>query len=59
MSYGPKPKYPLRDMQAGEARVIENPPRTFARYVFKKGVDYGMKFRTRQVEGGRLVRRIA
>lgn len=59
MSYGPKPKYPLRDMAPGEAHVIASPPKWFADYVSKKGTDYGMKFRTKRVDGGRLVKRVS
>ena len=59
MTFGPPPKYPLRSMRPGDARVIMNPPRCFVFYVHKKGAEYGMKFRTRAVEGGRLVRRVA
>lgn len=59
MRYGPKPKYPLRDMQVGQTREFKGLPKNFVNYVSKRGRELGYQFATRQIDGGRIVVRVS
>ena len=52
-------KWPITIMQVGESFVAQNPPKRFAAYVAQQAMRCGKKFKTRRVEGGRFVQRVA
>ena len=52
-------KYPLSTLPVGKAFVAEKPPKNFTAYVHHYGAKVGKAFRTRRVESGREVRRVA
>lgn len=52
-------KWPLSTLPVGESFVAEKPPRNFISYVHHHGLRFGKKFKTKRVDNGREVRRIA
>lgn len=55
-----RPRYPFREMEIGEVRIVETAQKKFSHHAHRRGEILGRKFKTRRISEREVeIRRIA